>query len=116
MRTSLNQPVRRAEQLAMGGRADSRIHRGWARWSPLKGHIAGSLDGPHTALLKEYGICRCEAAYCAELVAFVGLLRQGSPPLAGIRGGYEVQRLAEAATLSDHTDLPVELSPASMRC
>jgi len=68
---------------------------------------SGALSAPPM----DYFIARFEAAYRAETAAFVALLREGTPPLAGIRDGYEAQRLAEAGIVSIRTGQPVQLSP-----
>jgi myo-inositol 2-dehydrogenase/D-chiro-inositol 1-dehydrogenase len=71
--------------------------------------IAGP-SGAVSAPPMDYFIARFEAAYRAEMAAFVALLREGTPPLAGIRDGAEAQRLAEAAIVSIRTGAPVKVS------
>lgn len=68
---------------------------------------AGALSAPPM----DYFISRFEAAYRAEMEAFVAMLREGTTPLAGIRDGLEAQRLAEAALVSIATGQPVTLTP-----
>jgi myo-inositol 2-dehydrogenase/D-chiro-inositol 1-dehydrogenase len=72
--------------------------------------IAGPA-GALTAPPMDYFIARFEAAYRAEMVAFVEMLREGKTPLAGIRDGLEAQRLAEAALVAITTGQPVSLTP-----
>ncbi len=59
----------------------------------------------------DYLIARFEAAYRDDMRAFVEMLRHGTPPLAGIRDGFEAQRMAEAAILSMRTGLPMTITP-----
>jgi myo-inositol 2-dehydrogenase / D-chiro-inositol 1-dehydrogenase len=70
--------------------------------------IAGP-SGQMTAPPMDYFIARFEVAYRAEMQAFVAWLQGGPAPLAGIRDGYEAQRLAEAAVVSIATGQPVDL-------
>ena len=70
--------------------------------------IAGP-SGQLTAPPMDYFIARFEAAYRAEMEAFAAWLQGGPAPLAGIRDGYEAQRLAEAAIASIATGQPVDL-------
>ncbi|MFV0359328.1 Gfo/Idh/MocA family oxidoreductase [Tropicimonas sp.] len=72
--------------------------------------IAGP-EGALSAPPMDYFIARFEAAYRNEMIAFVEMIRNGTPPLAGIRDGLEAQRLAEAALVSIATGAPVALSP-----
>ncbi|MDE3027192.1 MAG: Gfo/Idh/MocA family oxidoreductase [Paracoccaceae bacterium] len=72
--------------------------------------IAGPA-GALTAPPMDYFIARFEAAYRAEMVAFVEMIEKGTAPLAGIRDGLEAQRLAEAALASITTGQPVTLTP-----
>lgn len=72
--------------------------------------IAGT-SGTLSASPMDYFITRFERAYRAEMEAFVALLRHGEPVLAGIRDGYEAQRLAEAALISIASGQSVELTP-----
>lgn len=60
-------------------------------------------EGQMTAALENYFIERFRQAYRDEMHGFVDLIRSGAPPLAGIRDGYEAQRLAEAAIVSMRT-------------
>lgn len=68
---------------------------------------SGALSAPPM----DYFIARFEAAYRAEMVAFVEMIRTGAAPLAGIRDGLEAQRLAEAALVSIRTGQPVAPTP-----
>jgi len=68
---------------------------------------AGALSAPPM----DYFIARFEAAYRAEMVAFVDMIRDGTKPLAGVHDGLEAQRLAEAALISINTGQPVKLTP-----
>ncbi|MFC3167456.1 Gfo/Idh/MocA family protein [Paracoccus fontiphilus] len=70
--------------------------------------IAGPA-GQRTAPPMDYFIARFEAAYRAEMEAFAAWLQGGPAPLAGIRDGYEAQRLAEAALMSIATGQPVDV-------
>lgn len=72
------------------------------------------IAGPKGARLAppmDYFISRFQAAYLAEMQAFVAMIRDGAAPLAGMRDGLEAQRLAEAALVSIRTGAPVALSP-----
>lgn len=62
-----------------------------------------NADGSHTAPPMNYFIERFSDAYRDEIGAFVDLVRHGIRPLAGIRDGYEAQRLVEAAIVSART-------------
>lgn len=64
-------------------------------------------NGTRFAPPENYFIERFRQAYAAEMLAFVDLLQNGTAPLAGIRDGYEAQRLVEAALQSCQTGLPV---------
>ena len=66
-----------------------------------------SPAGKTNAAPENYFIERFRQAYRDEMVAFVDLLQNGVPPLAGIRDGYEAQRLVEAAIMSMQTGAPV---------
>ncbi len=55
---------------------------------------------------------RYEAAYLAEMRAFVVSVLHGTAPEPGIRDGLQAQILADAATLSRETGAPVDLSAA----
>lgn len=50
-------------------------------------------------------------AYRDEMAAFVDLIRHGTPPLTGIRDGFEAQRLVEAAIVSAATGQAVAFGP-----
>ncbi|WP_278185015.1 Gfo/Idh/MocA family protein [Paracoccus sediminis] len=65
--------------------------------------------GQLTAAPMDYFIARFDGAYRAEMAAFAAWLNGGPAPLAGIRDGYEAQRLAEAALRSIATGQPVDL-------
>lgn len=69
-----------------------------------------SAEGGLSAPPQDYFISRFERAYRDEMLAFVSYLRGGPAPLAGIRDGYEAQRLAEAALFSICTGLPIHLT------
>lgn len=64
----------------------------------------GALQAPP----ENYFIERFTQAYRDEMTAFVAMIRNGTPPLAGIRDGYEAQRLVEAAIVSAKTSQPVQ--------
>ncbi|SLN62542.1 Inositol 2-dehydrogenase [Aquimixticola soesokkakensis] len=64
-------------------------------------------EGKTTAAPENYFIERFRQAYRDEIHAFVDLIRDGTAPLAGIRDGYEAQRLVEAALVSCQTGAPV---------
>ena len=53
---------------------------------------------------------RYEAAYLAEMRAFVEAVRTGKPADPGIRDGLQAQILADAAALSLQTGQPVDLA------
>jgi myo-inositol 2-dehydrogenase/D-chiro-inositol 1-dehydrogenase len=55
---------------------------------------------------------RYEAAYLAEMRAFVDAVRTGTAPDPGIRDGLAAQILADAATLSRESGRPVDLDPS----
>ncbi|MEM0937941.1 MAG: inositol 2-dehydrogenase [Pseudomonadota bacterium] len=55
---------------------------------------------------------RYEAAYLAEIQAFVAAVTQGVPPNPGIRDGLAAQILADAAAASLASGLPVDLPEA----
>lgn len=65
-------------------------------------------SGARLAPPENYFIGRFRQAYAAEMLAFVELVQNGTAPLAGIRDGYEAQRLVEAALQSCQTGLPVK--------
>jgi myo-inositol 2-dehydrogenase/D-chiro-inositol 1-dehydrogenase len=54
---------------------------------------------------------RYEAAYLAEMRAFVDAVTTGTAPEPGIHDGLRAQMLADAATLSRETGQPVEIGP-----
>ncbi len=64
----------------------------------------GGLQSPP----ENYFIERFTQAYRDEMAAFVAMIRDGTPPLAGIRDGYEAQRLVEAAIVSARTGQPIQ--------
>ncbi|RJL06690.1 Gfo/Idh/MocA family oxidoreductase [Paracoccus siganidrum] len=68
-----------------------------------------SAEGMLSAPPENYFIERFAQAYRDEMAAFVALIRDGTPPLAGIRDGYEAQRLVEAALQSAKTGQVVRL-------
>lgn len=68
-------------------------------------------DGATTAPPMNYFIERFADAYRDEMTAFVNLIRNGTPPLSGIRDGFEAQRLVEAAIVSATTGQPVAFGP-----
>lgn len=68
-----------------------------------------SPQGMLSAPPENYFIERFAQAYRDEMAAFVALIRDGTPPLAGIRDGYEAQRLVEAAVQSAKTGQVVRL-------
>lgn len=70
----------------------------------------GDSGGFRTAPPENYFIERFAAAYRAEMEAFVAILETGVAPLAGIRDGLEVQRIAEAAIVAMQTGQPVALT------
>lgn len=68
-------------------------------------------EGALSAPPMDYFIARFEAAYRAEMAAFVEMIGAGTAPLAGIHDGLEAQRLAEAALVSIAKGHPVTISP-----
>ena len=58
-----------------------------------------------------YFIERFTDAYRDEINDFVALIRDGKQPLAGIRDGYEAQRLVEAAIVSVRTGQAIAYGP-----
>lgn len=66
-------------------------------------------EGALAAPPENYFLERFCQAYAAEMEAFVTLIREGTPPLAGIRDGLEAQRLVEAAQQSARTGLAIDL-------
>lgn len=69
---------------------------------------AGGL-GFTTAPNKHFFLERYEAAYAAEMNAFVAALNAGTPPSPSIADGVAAQRLADAAAKSLETGAPVLL-------
>ncbi|NHF73463.1 inositol 2-dehydrogenase [Paracoccus xiamenensis] len=67
--------------------------------------------GSRSAPPENYFIERFTQAYRDEMAAFVALIRDGTPPLAGIRDGLEAQRLVEAAVQSARTGKVVDFGP-----
>jgi myo-inositol 2-dehydrogenase / D-chiro-inositol 1-dehydrogenase len=68
-------------------------------------------EGTLAAPPENYFLERFRQAYAAEMEAFVALIQDGAPPLAGIRDGLEAQRLVEAAQLSARTGRAIDLGP-----
>lgn len=68
-------------------------------------------QGNHSAPPENYFIERFAQAYRDEMAAFAALIREGTPPLAGIRDGLEAQRLVEAAVESARTGQVVPFGP-----
>lgn len=66
-------------------------------------------QGFTTAPNKHFFLERYEAAYAAEMNAFVAALNAGTPPSPGIADGVAAQRLADAAAKSLETGVPVLL-------
>lgn len=71
--------------------------------------IAGP-NGELSAPPMDYFVSRFEAAYRAEMEAFIEMIRTGAKPLATIRDGLEAQRLAEAAIISIETGEAVHVT------
>ncbi len=71
--------------------------------------IAGP-DGMQSPPPMDYFIARFAEAYRAEMLVFVDMIRDGTPPLATMRDGCEAQRLAEAALVSIRTGQPVTVT------
>lgn len=65
--------------------------------------VLSTHEGRRTAAPENYFIERFRQAYRDEMNAFVTLIETGEAPLAGIRDGYEAQRLVEAAIVSMKT-------------
>ena len=65
--------------------------------------VLSTPEGRRTAAPENYFIERFRQAYRDEINAFVALIENGEAPLAGIRDGYEAQRLVEAAIVSMNT-------------
>ena len=59
---------------------------------------------------QHFSLERYEAAYLAEMRAFVEAVRTGKPADPGIRDGLQAQILADAAALSLQTGQPVDLA------
>ena len=68
-------------------------------------------QGCRAAPPENYFLERFAQAYRDEMQAFAALLRDGTPPLAGIRDGLEAQRLVEAAVQSAQSGQAIEFSP-----
>ncbi|MFT5364892.1 MAG: myo-inositol 2-dehydrogenase/D-chiro-inositol 1-dehydrogenase [Dinoroseobacter sp.] len=66
-------------------------------------------QGFTTAPNKHFFLERYEAAYIAEMEAFVAALKSGGPPNPSISDGVAAQRLADAAAKSLETGRPVKL-------
>lgn len=62
--------------------------------------VRSTPDGRRTAAPENYFIERFRQAYRDEIHALAALIDKGEAPLAGIRDGYEAQRLVEAAIVS----------------
>jgi len=69
-----------------------------------------AATGFATAPNRHFFLERYEAAYLAELQAFVAVLQDGSAPSPSIADGVAAQRLADAATTSFERGTPVALS------
>lgn len=70
--------------------------------------VLSTPDGRRTAAPENYFIERFRQAYRDEINAFVAMIEHGEAPLAGIRDGYEAQRLVEAAIVSMNTGSAVQ--------
>lgn len=70
-----------------------------------------TLEGTLAAPPENYFLERFRQAYAAEMDAFVALIRDGTPPLAGIRDGLEAQRLVEAAQQSARSGRAIDFGP-----
>lgn len=68
-------------------------------------------QGCRAAPPENYFLERFAQAYRDEMQAFAALLRDGTPPLAGIRDGLEAQRLVEAAVQSAQSGQAIEFGP-----
>jgi myo-inositol 2-dehydrogenase/D-chiro-inositol 1-dehydrogenase len=66
-------------------------------------------QGFTTAPNKHFFLERYEAAYIAEMEAFVAALKSGGPSNPSISDGVAAQRLADAAAKSLETGRPVKL-------
>ena len=73
--------------------------------------IVTDASGSRSAPPQNYFIERFAQAYRDEMAAFVALIRDGTPALAGIRDGLEAQRLVEAAVQSAATQRVVAFGP-----
>lgn len=76
---------------------------------PQSALSVASAQGTLAPPPENYFIERFMQAYRDEMTAFAALIRDGVPPLAGIRDGYEAQRLVEAAVQSARTGQVVRL-------
>ncbi|GGO84487.1 inositol 2-dehydrogenase [Marinobacterium nitratireducens] len=79
--------------------------------SPQHSVTVADAKGFTAAPPENYFIERFAEAYRLEMAAFIGMLRNGTKPLAGIEEGLEAQRLAEAAQLSLESGQPVAIYP-----
>lgn len=66
-------------------------------------------EGFTSAPNKHFFLERYEAAYRAEMVAFIDAITSGKPASPGIADGVAAQRLADAAATSHSTGAPVKL-------
>lgn len=78
---------------------------------PVSSMSITTANGTLAAPPENYFLERFRQAYAAEMEAFIALIRDGTPPLAGIRDGLEAQRLVEAAQLSARTGRAIDLTP-----
>lgn len=72
--------------------------------------VVSTPEGRRVAAPENYFIERFRQAYRDEINAFVSLVDTGESPLAGIRDGYEAQRLVEAAIVSMKSGRPVRFN------
>jgi myo-inositol 2-dehydrogenase/D-chiro-inositol 1-dehydrogenase len=73
---------------------------------------AAGTQGFTSAPNRHFFLERYEAAYLAEMHAFVEAVTRGTPPSPGIADGVAAQRLADAAAQSLAEGRPVTLDPA----
>lgn len=73
--------------------------------------VITDAQGSRSAPPENYFLERFAQAYRDEMAAFIALLRDGTPPLAGIEDGLEAQRLVEAAVQSARLGQAVGFSP-----
>ena len=71
----------------------------------------GTEQGFGTAPNQHFFLARYEAAYRAEMEAFLAAVTDGRSPSPSIRDGVAAQRLADAATRSMETGAPVTVGP-----